>query len=129
MRYRIKARITMRRSLKLTALWLCFAANPASGETVKIVGLGAINCDQFTHEIAQNSDIQRDYLAWAQGYMSGLLIRAPVGVDESLNLLPPTFPLLKQLEFIRSYCSENPAQPFSGAVEALYKKLRHQGSI
>jgi hypothetical protein len=127
-RERDNSRIAMSRLLKITAMWLLWAAVPASAQSIKIVGLGAVNCDQFTHEIAQNPNVQRDYLAWAQGYMSGLLIRAPAGIDESLDLLPPTFPLLKQLEFLRIYCSENPSEAFSGAVETLYKKLRQEGS-
>jgi hypothetical protein len=128
MRDQGKSRIATSRLLKITALWLLWAATPVSAQTIKIVGLGATNCGQFMHETAQNSSLQKDYVAWAQGYMSGLLIRAPVGVDESLDLLPPTFPLLKQLEFLKFYCSENSVEPFSGAVEALYKKLRHEGS-
>lgn len=123
-----KSRMMSNSLVKINIMMLLSTAVPASAQSIKVVGLGAATCDQFTHEIAQNPNVQRDYLAWTQGYMSGLLIRAPTGVDESLDLLPPTYPLLKQLDFLRIYCSEYPSEAFSGAVENLYKKLRREGS-
>ena len=73
---------------------------------------------------SQNLDSEREFLSWAQGYMSGLLIRAPLGVDDTLDLLPPQYPLSKQLDLLKSYCINNKNKDFSDAVEELYKKLR-----
>ena len=103
-------------------------AGECVAQHVKIVGLGSIDCGQFIKEIEQNPGLQRDYLAWAQGYMSGILISRPVGVDEKLDLKPSTFPLLKQLEFLRAFCTEQPATDFADAVEGLYKRLRKEGA-
>jgi hypothetical protein len=107
---------------------LLLVSSPANAQSAKIVGLGATGCSQFTGDIRQNPNLQRDYLAWAQGYMSGLLQRAPSGVDEGLDLLPPTLPLLKQLQSLRDYCSGNPSKDFSDAVVDLYRRLRSEGS-
>ena len=110
---------------------LCFIPLSSSGaqpNTAKIVGLGAATCVQFLVDAKANPGIQRDYLAWAQGFMSGILLSRPVGVDEGLNLNPSTFPLLKQLEFLRNHCAETPSVDFSDAVEALYKRLRKEGA-
>jgi hypothetical protein len=110
------------------ALMLLFIGAAADAQNAKIVGLGATACSQFNREIRDHPALQRDYLAWAQGYMSGLLQRAPAGVDQGLDLLPPTFPLLKQLELLRSYCARNPSSDFSDSAVELYRRLRAEGS-
>ena len=99
-----------------------------AAESIKIVGLGAIDCGQFIKEIDQNPALQRDYLAWAQGLMSGILISRPAGVDEGLDLTPSSFPLRKQLDFLRAYCTQQPAANFEDSVLELYKRLRKQGA-
>ena len=109
----------------------CMVPHSAAGAeppTAKIVGLGATTCAQFTNDVTKNPAVQRDYLAWAQGFMSGILIGRPAGIDEGLDLIPSTFPLLKQLEFLRDYCRQHPAEDFSDAVAILYKRLRQEGA-
>lgn len=96
----------------------------AQAQTVKIVGLGAVTCAQFLQEIDGKPQAEREYFAWAQGYMSGLLIRAPAGKDEGLDLMPPAFPLLKQAEFLRRFCSQNTDAGFTDGVNTLYRTLR-----
>jgi hypothetical protein len=96
-------------------------------ESVKIAGLGAVSCGEYAKEIEQNPRQQRDNLAWAQGYMSGIIVSRPAGVDEDLNLTPTSFPLLKQLEFLREFCTQQPTVDFSYAVEGLYKAPRTEG--
>lgn len=92
-----------------------------------IVGLGAATCRQFIDDVRSNPLIQRDYLAWAQGFMSGILSSRPPGVDEGLDLAPPTFPLMRQLDFLSDYCARNASLDFSDGVAALYKRLRQEG--
>ena len=99
----------------------------AEPQTAKIVGLGAASCRQFNEDIRLNPSVQRDYLAWGQGYMSGILVGRPPGVDQGLDLNPPTFDMINQLHFLRDYCAENTSANFADAVEALYKRLRREG--
>src|SRR5215216_5774855 len=94
--------------LSMLAALAFFMAVGTQAQTVNIVGIGAATCARFKEEITQNPSAERDYLAWAQGFMSGALMRAPQGVDEDLNLLPPSFPLQQQANFLRAFCSENP---------------------
>jgi hypothetical protein len=104
------------------------AADPRQGApTAKIVGLGASTCRQFNGDIAANPPVRRDYLAWAQGFMSGTILSRPPGVDEGLDLNPVTFDLIAQLNFLEDHCARNDAVDFSDAVEALYKRLRLEG--
>ena len=104
---------------------LVFAAFPAAAQSpVKIVGIGATTCGEFAREAVDKPPTQRQYLAWMQGYMSGIVIGRPPGVDEGIDLNPKSFPLAAQLAFMRDYCLDSPSSSFSDAVEALFKKLR-----
>jgi len=89
--------------------------------------LGATTCLQFNEDVRLSPSVQRDYLAWGQGYMSGILVGRPAGVDQDLDLNPPTFDMINQLHFLRDYCAENTSANFADAVEALYKRLRREG--
>lgn len=99
-------------------------AMPAQAQTAKIVGLGASTCADFHREIAGSPGVERDYFAWAQGFMSGALIRAPKGVDEGVDLSPRSFALSEQAGFLRRFCRDYPDQDFMDAVRALYHRLR-----
>jgi hypothetical protein len=93
----------------------------------RIVGLGATTCQRFNDDVRSNPLVRRDYLAWAQGFMSGILLSRPPGVDEGLKLNPTTFSLVNQLQFLEDNCARNVSLDFSDAVEALYKRLRQEG--
>ena len=47
--------------------------------------MGATACVQFDERFRFNPSVQRDYLAWGQGYMSGILMGRPPGVVEEVN--------------------------------------------
>ena len=115
-----------RLSTAVVAFCLIATYGPAGSEsaTRKIVGLGAATCQRFNVDIAANPSSRGDYLAWAQGYMSGILLGRPAGIDDRLDLNPPTFGLLDQLKFLESYCARNASMDYGNAVEALYKHLR-----
>ena len=91
------------------------------------VGLGATTCQRFNDDVKSNPLLRRDYLAWAQGFMSGIILSRPPGVDEGLDLNPVTFDLINQLHFLEDHCARNVSLEFSDAVEALYKRLRQEG--
>ena len=108
----------------MTSVVLDAFSNPVLAQPVKIVGIGATQCDKYLSDIDGNVIAEREYFAWAQGYMSGLLIRAPAGKDEGLNLEPATFPLLKQAAFLRTFCQTDPSADFSDGIHVLYRTLR-----
>jgi hypothetical protein len=99
----------------------------AEAPKARIVGLGAATCQQFNDDVKSYPLVRRDYLAWAQGFMSGILLSRPNGVDEDLDLNPATFGLINQLRFLEDQCAQNASLDFSDAVEALYKRLRREG--
>ena len=107
--------------------WNTVAAEEQRGRTAQIVRLGATTCRQFTADAAADPQVQKNYLAWAQGFMSGIILSRPPGVDVGLDLNPPTFGLLAQLQFLEERCARNKTADFSTAVEALYKRLRLEG--
>lgn len=99
----------------------------AEAPKATIVGMGATTCRQFNDDVKANPLVRRDYLAWAQGFMSGILLSRPPGVDEGLDLNPPSFGLIVQLRFVEDQCAKSPSLDFSDVVEALYKRLRQEG--
>ena len=124
----MKCRPDIRAVCVICALgWNAVDAEERDARTARIVGLGAATCRQFTADAAANSLVRRDYLAWAQGFMSGIILSRPPGVDVGLDLNPPTFGLMDQLRFLEDHCARNDAVDFSTAVEALYKRLRLEG--
>jgi hypothetical protein len=106
-------------------LWLAASAPGTSyAQGVKIVGLGSSSCAQFLTDIKDDVPAEREYFAWVQGYMSGVLLRAPAGKDEDLDLMPKNFPLVKQAAFLRNFCTNYTGADFTEAVNELYKTLR-----
>ena len=124
---RLAERVSCEFAYCFVVFWMMNSAVSAQSRTAKIVGLGATSCERFTSDVKSNPSIRRDYLAWTQGFMSGVLLSRPAGVDEALDLNPTTFGLLDQLHFLEDHCARNPSADFSDAVEALYKHLRKQG--
>jgi hypothetical protein len=96
----------------------------AMAQGVKIVGVGAATCAAYLNDIQAEPRKESDYLMWAQGYLSGLLIRAPADKDESLDLTPPTMPMEKQAAFLRAFCEKERGADFSDGVGVLYRTLR-----
>lgn len=93
-------------------------------EQVRLVGLGASTCAEYRSDVAAKTATEREYFAWGQGFMSGILARAPAGKDVGLNLAPSSMALIEQVEYLRSYCVANSASTYSDGVVELYKELR-----
>jgi hypothetical protein len=96
-------------------------------KAVKTVGSGAVGCNQFNEDYTRDPYSERGYFAWAQGLMTGILLRAPEGVDEDLDLIPPAMPIQNQMAFIRRFCAASPEEGYQDAILALYKELRKVG--
>lgn len=113
-------------ALLATVVLATDAARDARAQPLKatIVGLGAATCQQFNDDVRSTPLIGKDYLAWAQGFMSGILSSRPPSVDEGLDLAPPT---LRQLDFLGDCCARNASLDFSDGVAALFKRLRQEG--
>lgn len=124
------ARVIWRISCYVACQLLVFGSlssiSQAQPETARIVGLGATDCARFSSDAKSNPLVRRDYMAWAQGFMSGILLGRPAGVDKGLDLNPATFGLIDQLHFLEDHCARNPSLDFSDAVAALYKWLRQE---
>ncbi|UZF90934.1 hypothetical protein [Bosea sp. NBC_00550] len=95
----------------------------AQAQLVAVVGTGTAKCSQFNDSIVVRVEEEREYFAWAQGYMSGVLIGAPPNVDDNLLLIPEGFPIAAQMNFMRSFCKNRPSSSYSDGVEALYRAL------
>lgn len=100
-----------------------FGGAEAGSQTVAIVGTGTASCAQFVSAVAIRPLEEREYFSWAQGYMSGILLSAPAGVDEGLSLTPAALPIRAQLAFVKAFCEQFPSANYSDSVETLYHTL------
>ena len=94
-----------------------------TAQPVKLAGIGVLRCHVFNQQIAEQPEAEDRYFLWAQGFMSGVLLRAPPGQDDALDLVPPDMPLDEQRQLIRDYCARNPLRYYFHAVAALYARL------
>lgn len=99
-------------------LGLAIPSPAASG-----AGLGASSCLRFALDYARNPPSEEQYFVWAQGYMSAIMMMAPSGMDDDLNLLPSWYPKERQVALIRGICVQDPQRSYSHAVRSLYRHL------
>lgn len=105
-------------------LLIAMTISVSHAQTVKVVGIGTAPCATFLTDILWKPASEGEYISWAQGYMSGILMRAPPGEDENLDLISSAFPVRMQLTFFRDYCAKYPKQTYADAAESLYARLR-----
>ena len=99
-------------------LWLAIPTYAASG-----AGPGVSSCLKFALDYTRNPPSEEQYFIWAQGYMSGIVMTAPGGMDDALDLLPAAYPKESQLAWIRSVCAQDPQRSYAHAVRVLYRHL------
>ena len=93
-------------------------------KAIKTVGPGNTGCRQYLLDLAKNPQNQRVYFAWVQGLMSGVLIRAPPGIDENVDLLPAEFAETQQVRLIGEFCNSQPDADLFDATRLLYRRLK-----
>jgi hypothetical protein len=102
-------------SLLIVLTLPCYAA-PA-------VGIGATSCQKFALNYNRDPALEEQYFIWAQGYMSAIAMMATDGIDDDLNLLPPSHPKESQMAVLRSVCYARPSGSYGAAVRVLYRHL------
>lgn len=98
--------------------------NIVSAQSVIVTGLGASSCQKYIIDTVGNEYNEKLYFAWAQGFMNGALVRAPIGVDTNVNLAPNGFSVPMQMIYLKEWCKVNIDSDFSDASFALFNKLR-----
>jgi hypothetical protein len=111
-------------ALLVGALLACLSGSQAgSAQPVEIAGVGVTRCHEFNQQVDRDPAVEDYYFAWAQGFMSGVLLRGRPGQDESLTLVPSQLPPEQQRQFLRDYCKRNPLRYYFHATAALYQRL------
>lgn len=95
----------------------------ASAQPAAIAGIGVSRCTLFNEQLAASPALEDYYFVWAQGFMSGVLLRAESGRDTTVNLVSPELMPEQQRQFIRAYCARNPLRYYFHGVAALYQRL------
>ena len=106
---------------------LIISVTSAFAQTAKIVGTGAVSCIRFNQAVDAAPQSMREYFAWAQGYMSGVMMRSPAGVDDALDLSSNALPIVEQMRFVRRYCALHVDGEYADAIQALYHALGGRG--
>jgi hypothetical protein len=99
-------------------LGLAIPAYAASG-----AGPGASSCLKFALDYTRNPVSEEQYFIWAQGYMSAIVMMAPGGMDDNLDLMPASYMKDSQKARIRSICAQDPQRSYGHAVRGLYRHL------
>ncbi|ABQ39783.1 hypothetical protein [Bradyrhizobium sp. BTAi1] len=102
-------------------------AGPGANRPHRRIGRNNLPRLQRGREIQSRNSQRLSHLAWTQGFMSGILLSRPPGSDDTLDLVPATFDLVRQLQFLEEYCASHDREDFSDAITALYKRLRQEG--
>lgn len=110
-------------AIALATISAALSPSVANSQMVAVVGSGTAKCGKYLMEISAKPEAEREYFSWAQGYMSGILLSAPPGVDDSLQLITEQMPVASQINFMRAFCSQKPDTSYSDGVEALYRAL------
>ena len=108
------------RAIATVSLFLALAipTYAASG-----AGPGVSSCLKFALDYTRNPPSEEQYFIWAQGYMSAIVMMAPGGIDDDLNLSPESYPKESQMVWIRSVCAQDPFRSYGHAVRGLYRRL------
>jgi hypothetical protein len=110
-------------AIVLATISAALSPSVANSQMVAVVGTGTAKCGKYLTEISAKPEAEREYFSWAQGYMSGILLSAPPGVDDSLQLITEKLPVASQINFMRQFCGQKPDTSYSDGVEALYRAL------
>jgi hypothetical protein len=93
------------------------------GHALSGAGFGQSSCLKFALDYSRSPPSEEQYFVWGQGYMSAIMMMAPGGSDDDLNLLPASYPKERQMAVVRSVCAQDPQRSYSHAVRALYRHL------
>jgi hypothetical protein len=112
-------------------IWICLGALAAIlisshsvvAQPIAIAGIGVTRCHEFNQQIDREPKLEDYYFSWAQGFMSGVLLRGRTGQDETVALVQAQHPPEQQREFLKSYCRRNPLRYYFHATAALYQQL------
>lgn len=103
------------------ALTLALASHAQAADDLLIAGLGSAKCSDF---IAAEGAGRDAYLAWAEGYMSGINATLQRYQDPAIPLHgADTMSAERQVAYITEHCEISPDSPFFSAAADLFSAL------
>jgi hypothetical protein len=109
--------------MRVIAIVFVFLGFAVPSHAVSGAGPGASSCLKFALDYTRMALSEEQYFIWAQGYMSAIMMMAPGGVDDNLNLLPASYPKATQMAWIRGVCAQDPQRSYGHTIRALYRHL------
>lgn len=97
------------------------AARAQSSDAALVAGLGNTPCSDF---VKAEGDARAAFVAWAEGYMSGINRNIVQYQDMPIPLSgEDTMSAERQLAYMVDYCEISPDAPFSSAAADLFSAL------
>lgn len=109
--------------MRVIATAFVFLGLAVPTHAVSGAGPGASSCLKFALDYTRVPLSEEQYFIWAQGYMSAIVMMAPGGMDDDLNLSPASYPKESQMAVLRSVCTQDPFRSYGHAVRVLYRHL------
>jgi len=103
------------------AFLLAWLAHPTGA--IAGTGIGASSCLKFALDYTRNPPSEEQYFVWAQGYLSAIVLMAPGGIDDDLDIPQAPDAKASQMASIRSVCAQDPQRSYGHAVRTLYRRL------
>ena len=111
---------TMRTST-LTLVLILFTQTGFADWAVK--GEGNYSCPDYVSARRDNTAKLYSSVTWVQGFISGVNYREALGQDRD-SMIGAEFPTTSIVDWLESYCRDNPQDYLSDAAEALVIELK-----
>jgi hypothetical protein len=108
--------------LVATTIFICLCSMAQADNAFLAAGPGLATCNRFSKETAKDSQIEKFFFSWAQGWMSAANLMLSVNKSSVTDL--NAMSLDGQMLHIRAYCQENPSKYYESAIIDLYDSMR-----
>ena len=109
------------RTSTLTLVLILFTQTGFADWAVK--GEGNYSCPDYVSARRDNSAKLYSSVTWVQGFISGVNYREALGQDRD-SMIGAEFPTTSIVDWLETYCRDNPQDYLSDAAEALFIELK-----
>ena len=117
----------MRKAIVAATIAICLCSTTRADNAFIITGPGLATCDRFREETAKDSQVEKFFFSWGQGWMSAANLMLSVNKSSTTDLAAMSID--EQMLHIRAYCQENPFKYYQSAVIDLYDGMRRNQGL
>jgi len=117
----------MRKAIVATIVVIYLCSATKADNAFMATGPGLATCDRFSKETAIDSQIEKFFFSWAQGWMSATNLMLSVSRSSTTDL--GAMSIDEQMLYIRVYCQKNPFKYYQSAIIDLYDGMRRNQGL